>query len=144
MISLPSTLVSTAATSRQDRTSGPVGQYVFRLRRAGQDRDLAPDLNETAQDVPFHAVIESDHVVRYRPQRQVSHEGVGETFRPWKRLARHHLADQVPADNAGTGPGLANQRGVLRNDLELLGALRDVACDADIRTRGLCPCVRRN
>ena len=48
----------------QEDAVGVVRQHLLGRRRAGHDRHLAADLHQAAQDVPLHAEIEGDDVVR--------------------------------------------------------------------------------
>ena len=94
--------------SRQDILSGG---------GAGKDGDPAPDLDETARDVPLHAEVKGYHVARDRAGRkQLAAKSACETLVPFPRSGRNDLANQIAPNNAWPRAGLVDQRAVIQVD----------------------------
>ena len=53
-----------AGAVREEDAVGLVAQDLLGRRGAGHDRDLAADLRQAAEDVPLHAEVEGDDVLR--------------------------------------------------------------------------------
>ena len=108
--------------------SGSRSRMRLSRHRPGNRRDPAADVDQVAEDVPLHAEVEGDDV--RSPDRSVlareraRANGAGgvlideiravQAKLPGERLARHHLARQVAADQAGALPGLVHQAGVVQ------------------------------
>jgi len=95
--------------------------------RAGNRCNPAADVDQVAQDVPFHAEIECDHVrattcghcwwrlgmVARRRGVLIEEELRIQTGLPGETLTRHDLAGEVASYQAGALPGLVYQAGVV-------------------------------